>query len=65
MKRTKRITYETVGARAIVRGDAVVACTTVEARIRPALVPINLTVDPRVAVDAVTGVSATRGGSPS
>lgn len=54
------LTYETVGTGAIVRCNSVVARTTVETRIRPTIVPIDLAVYPGVAVDAVTRVGTER-----
>lgn len=52
------ITYETVEAGAIICGNSVVACATIKTRTWPAFVPVNFTIDPRVTVNAVTGIGA-------
>lgn len=49
-------THEALGTGAIVGGYGVVARGSVQARIRPAVVPIDLAVDTGVAVNAVTSV---------
>ena len=52
------LTHEPVGAAAVVRADGVAARAPVEARTRPAVVPVGLAVDTRVAIDAVAPVRA-------
>lgn len=54
----QRLTNEPIRTRAVVRGDAVEACTPIEARRRPALVPVGLALDSCVPVHAITGVGA-------
>lgn len=58
--KNKRITYKTVGARAIVHSNTVVARATIETWIRPTFVPINLAIYSRITVDAVTRIGTAR-----
>lgn len=54
----RRITYKTIDASAIICSNAVVARATIETRIRPALVPINLAMNSRITVDTITRIGA-------